>query len=210
MGTAQKSGTPAGARALALARSELGLTSIVAMAVVGIAIAGYLTAVHYAKVPLACPTTGVINCQAVTSSAYSVVPGTSIPITVPGILWFAASGALAAIALVRIWQGRPELANLRLAQLLWGVAGLVFVLYLVYAEIVVLHKLCEWCTVVHLLTLGTLLVAVKCWQDGQVGSGSVSARQLSRQPQGAESRGASATRASGQPGVRRHTSGRGR
>jgi uncharacterized membrane protein len=178
------------------------------MAIAGIAISGYLTAVHYAKVPLACPTTGVINCQLVTSSAYSVVPGTAIPITIPGMLWFAISGGLAGVALVRVWQGPPELPQLRLAQLLWGAAGLLFVLYLVYAEIVVLHKLCEWCTVVHLLTLGTFLVALARWQDAS--SGSARRATVRQQPRGAAARGSSATARSGQSDARRRTSGRGR
>jgi hypothetical protein len=47
-----------------------------------------------------------------------------------------------------------------LVQLLWSAAGLLFVLYLVYAEIVKLHSICEWCTSVHILTLITFLIAL--------------------------------------------------
>ena len=32
-------------------------------------------------------------------SQYSVVPGTSIPVTVPGMVWFIVSGALALISI---------------------------------------------------------------------------------------------------------------
>src|SRR6185437_5059799 len=42
---------------------------------------------------------------------------------------------------------------------------MAFVLYLVYAEIVLLHTLCEWCTVVHLLTFATFLLALNRWQQ---------------------------------------------
>jgi uncharacterized membrane protein len=138
------------------------------MAGAGIANAAYLTAVHYLDVPLACPANALINCAQVTSSAYSVVPGTQIPITIPGMLWFIVSGGLAVVALVRAAVERPEPERLRLIHLLWGAAGLLFVLYLVYCEIVLLHRLCEWCTVVHLLTLATFLVALSRWQQEPV------------------------------------------
>jgi hypothetical protein len=42
---------------------------------------------------------------------------------------------------------------------------MAFVLYLVYAEIVLLHTLCEWCTVVHVLTFATFLLALQRWQQ---------------------------------------------
>lgn len=209
MGTGERAGVASlGARLRGLAASQPGLTSIIVMALAGITISGYLTAVHYTHAQLACPTTGVINCEAVTSSAYSVVPGTAIPITIPGIVWFVVSGGLAGVALVRVWQGLPELPLLRLAQLLWGAAGLLFVLYLVYAEIVVLHKICVWCTVIHLLTLGTFLVALARWQDASAGRGRRT--PVNQQPRGAAARGSSATARSGQSDARRRTSGRGR
>lgn len=154
-----------GARLGALLRRERGLTALVTMAIVGFAVAVYLTAVHYLDVPLACPANALINCAQVTSSAYSVVPGTQIPITIPGMLWFIVSGGLAVVALACMARERLQPVRLRLIQLLWGAAGLLFVLYLVYCEIVLLHRLCEWCTVVHLLTLATFLVALSRWQQ---------------------------------------------
>jgi uncharacterized membrane protein len=38
------------------------------------------------------------------------------------------------------------------------------VFYLVYAEIVALHKVCAWCTVIHVTILAMLLLAVIQWQ----------------------------------------------
>src|SRR5260221_1535367 len=143
-----------------LARREPALTALLCMAVAGVAISLYLTGVHYLNVPLACSTSGVVDCAPVLQSTYSVLPGTQLPITVPGLLWFVASGTLAGIALVRAWAGRPEPRWLRPAHVAWGAAGLLVVLYLVYAEIVQLHRICAWCTVVHLLTLATFLVAL--------------------------------------------------
>ncbi len=168
------------ARLLALARREPGLAAMVAMAVAGGAIAIYLTTVHYAGVPLYCSTTGLINCSAVTSSKYSVVPGTQLPITIPGLLWFLVSGGMAALALVRVWQARPEPERLRLAHFLWSVMGLLFVLYLVYAEIVQLRRICEWCTVIHIMTFVTFLVALNRVQQVPVAPAAAPARRDAR------------------------------
>ena len=136
------------------------LAALIAMALAGLAISVYLTTVHYAHVPLLCSAGGIVNCTQVTTSVYSVVPGTQIPITIPGMLWFLVSGSLASAA----WrmQARTGVAPARLglAHLGWGAIGLVTVLYLVYIEIVRLHAICEWCTAVHMLTLLTFLVAL--------------------------------------------------
>lgn len=150
---------------VALAREQPGLTALLLMSLVGLGVSIYLTIVHYdSKVSLLCTTGGVVNCQSVTTSAYSVIPGTTIPITIPGMLWFIALGALAGVGLWTAAHSQPEPARLRLAALLWTIAGMVFVLYLVYAEIVKVQRICEWCTVVHLLTLASFLVALTRWQ----------------------------------------------
>ena len=152
-------------RLLAIARRWPGLTAIALMALVGLGVSIYLTIVHYdAKVTLVCTTGGVVDCQQVTSSAWSVVPGTSVPITIPGMLWFIVSGGLAVWALAALARDGMEPARARLAQLVWSAGGLAFVLYLVFAEVALVQKLCEWCTVVHLLTLATFLIALVRWQ----------------------------------------------
>lgn len=163
----------------AVIRRELGPVAILLMAVAGIGVAIYLTAVHYAHVPLLCSTSGVIDCGPVLKSEYSVVPGTQLPITVPGLLWFVVSGALAVVALVCALRDRLEPDRLRLAQLLWSAAGLLFVLYLVYAELVRLRHICAWCTVIHVLTLLTFLIALARWQNGLLPETERSARHLS-------------------------------
>ena len=155
-----------GARLLLLARRAPGLVAMLLMALAGLGISIYLTVVHYQGLGVAfCSTTGIVNCNKVTSSGNSVLFGTNVPITVPGMLWFIASGALAVVALVAIWRNRREPSRLRLIHLLWALAGMAFVLYLVYAEIVLLHTLCEWCTVVHVLTFATFLLALQRWQQ---------------------------------------------
>lgn len=162
---AERSSNDVGARLLLLARRAPGLVAMLLMALVGLGISIYLTTIHYQGVAPLCNTTGVIDCARVTSSEYSVLPGTPIPITIPGMIWFVVSGGMALVALLAIWRNRLEPPQLRLAHLLWGAVGLLFVLYLVYAEIVALRRLCEWCTVVHLLTFATFLLALNRWQQ---------------------------------------------
>lgn len=125
-------------------------------ALAGFAIAVYLTAAHYENVPLACSTSGVVDCGAVTHSSYSVIAGTDIPITVPGLAFFAVGGLLG-------WFSHRRLIALLLVA--WAAAGTVFVLYLVYAEVVIIHRICEWCSGVHLLVLATLLLAIRQLQS---------------------------------------------
>lgn len=155
-----------GARLWLLTRRAPGLVAMLLMALAGLGVSIYLTTVHYQGVAPVCSTTGLIDCARVTSSSFSVLPGPGkIPITIPGMVWFVVSGGMALVALMAIWGNRLEPPRLRLAHLLWSALGMVFVLYLVYAEIVALHRLCEWCTVVHLLTFATFLLALNRWMQ---------------------------------------------
>ena len=142
------------------AASNPGLIALIVMALAGIAVAIYLITVEADNVPLICSTSGLVDCASVLKSSYSRVPFTKVPITVPGLLWFVVSGGLAVVALVRGRRGLDELPRLRLSQFLWSAVGLLFVLYLVYAEIVQLHRICAWCTVIHGLTLLTFLLTL--------------------------------------------------
>lgn len=140
---------------MSAARDRLALAGLV-LAAAGLAVCAYLTVAHYATVPLACVTVGAVDCGAVTSSGFSLVPGTVIPITIPGLLWFGTS-----FAAFWLESGESEPEWLPLAHFGLAAAGVVVVLYLVYAEIVVINRICEWCTIVHLLVLGTFLIALR-------------------------------------------------
>jgi uncharacterized membrane protein len=145
---------------LAELRRHWDLWLLIAAAVVGTAIATYLTIQHYnEKVSLLCSDSGVVNCGLVTTSTYSFVPGTKLPITIPGLLFFVASGALAVLALRAARQRELEPAWLRPLHLLLASGGALFVIYLIWAE-VKLHSICLWCTAVHVLTIITFLVVV--------------------------------------------------
>ena len=143
-----------------VARSAPAQVAIAVMALLGLGASIYLTVVHYdTKVSLVCTSGGLVNCGNVTTSAWSVVPGTPIPVTIPGMLWFVVSGGLALVGLWRLRIGRAEPARLRLTQFVWGLGGLLFVIYLIYCEIVLVHNICEWCTAVHILTFLTFILA---------------------------------------------------
>ena len=152
-------------------RLPFDLIAIVVMAVIGLGISIYLTTVHYANAPLVCSAGGIVNCAEVTRSSYSVVPGTNIPVTIPGMLWFFVSASLALLSW-QIQSGRTSLLarfgvagderlplRLGLALFAWCVCGLAAVFYLIYGE-TKLHKICEWCTGVHILTAITFFIAL--------------------------------------------------
>ncbi len=109
------------------------------LSLIGAGIAIYLTTVHYENVPLICSASGIVDCAHVLSSSYSVVPSTTIPITVPGLAWCAISAVLAVIGLR--FQLVPHW--LRIAQFALSFAGILVILYLVYVEIVRLHTFFE-------------------------------------------------------------------
>lgn len=142
--------------------ADRGGIAIVAVALLGVGISVYLTVAHYTQTAPACLGVGAIDCSAVTTSSFSLVPGTEIPITFLGLLWFFVSGTAGFAILTD-----REPSWLRVAHLAWVGAGLLVVLYLVYAELVVINRICEWCTAVHVLVLTTFLIALRRVQKAE-------------------------------------------
>lgn len=136
------------------------LMALILISLAGLGVSIYLTTVHYARVPLVCNVNSLINCATVTSSVYSVIPGTTLPITLPGILWFLFSGSLAAGNLYFLKGSLERYIYITLIHFLWSLAGLLAVLYLIYIEIVLLHQICEWCTIVHLCIAATFVITL--------------------------------------------------
>ncbi len=136
-------------------RRSGGQIALLALSALGIIISIYLTITHYDKQSLICSSSGLVNCERVLSSSYSVVPGTAIPISVPGLLWFCALSVLAFFA----WRVWPERRSLLIAEVAWSSLGLLTVLYLIYAEIVRLDAICVWCTSLHVIILFTLIIS---------------------------------------------------
>jgi uncharacterized membrane protein len=122
------------------------------LAVAGLAVAGYLTVEHYtASTTLACPETGVVNCQKVTTSPQSAVAG--VPVVLLGLIFFA---VLLPACLPVAWRSTRRW--LRLGRLGFTLSGVGFVVYLIYTELFTLGAICLWCTAVHAITLALFAV----------------------------------------------------
>lgn len=128
------------------------------LAIAGLGISAYLTLLHYdSDVPLVCSAGSFVDCASVLSSASSVV--VDVPVAVWGLLWFAATAALAVLFLRYPAEAKP--GALRITALAWALVGTATVLWLVYQEIGVIGKLCAWCTAVHAMVLMLLVVEVQ-------------------------------------------------
>jgi uncharacterized membrane protein len=115
----------------------------------GLSVSAYLVAAHYFadQVPLACSTGGFVDCEQVTSSGESMLG--PLPVAVLGLLWFVGFLVLLVAA------GRR--AMLRLG---WTTAGLLFVFWLVYAELFLIGALCLWCTGIHAIAIALFLISL--------------------------------------------------
>ena len=114
----------------------------------------YLTITHFdTNVTLACSDKGLVNCAEVTTSSQSMVFGV-IPVAVIGLAYYVFMTALNSPWVWRMQQtGSDDMARiLRYTRLGAIVAGMGFVLYLVFAELIQIGAICLWCTSVHVAT----------------------------------------------------------
>jgi uncharacterized membrane protein len=113
-----------------------------------------LTIAHYdTHISLVCSAKGAIDCEAVTTSAQSKVFG--IPVAVLGLAYFV---GMIPWHLPVAWRSADP--RIKFGRLLYGLSGIGFVCYLVYAEAVIIKKVCLWCTGVHITTLVLFVVTV--------------------------------------------------
>lgn len=108
------------------------LIAIVAIALIGVAIATYLTVIHYAGIKPICAA-GNGGCEKVQSSTYSKLAG--IPVAVLGL-----AGYLAVLASLFV---RTETG--RLAGAVIALTGFGFSVYLTYRELFTIKAICQWC-----------------------------------------------------------------
>ena len=102
-------------------------------ALAGVALAAYLTWVHYDESLLVCVSGG--GCETVQKSAYAEVAG--IPVAVLGL------GAYAVMFGLVVW----DTANTRLAAAVIALVGLLFSMYLLALQLFVIDAVCTWCLV---------------------------------------------------------------
>jgi uncharacterized membrane protein len=126
----------------------------IGLCAVGLAVSMYLSIAHRfsEQVALLCSAGGLVNCEQVTTSPQSYVG--PVPVAYLGIFWFLIMLALNAPAFTE----REGLAS-ALGRA-WAGAGLLFVLYLMYAELILIGAICLWCTSIHAVVIALFLLAV--------------------------------------------------
>lgn len=121
---------------------------ILAITIYGLGASIYLTIAHFdTHVSLVCSDKGLVNCEEVTTSSWSEVFGV-LPVAVLGLAFYV---FLTAANSPWAWRWQQRLPAIRWARLGSLVVGIVFVLYLIYAETQI-GAICLWCTSVHVAT----------------------------------------------------------
>ncbi len=122
------------------------LSAILALSVVGLGIAAYLTYVHFNEAALVCTTGG---CETVQQSTYSTIG--PLPIAALGVGMFFSLLMLAGLR----WNGsalvKAETASLAAWAML--LTGILYYTYLTYVELFVLHAICQWCVASSVVAL---------------------------------------------------------
>lgn len=116
--------------------------------------------------------TGLVGCAAKTdacvldqNSVYARVFG--IPVAIYGTAFYA---FMIAVCVPRAWRSPRRI--IRQARLAAVVIGMIFVLYLIYREVISLGHICEYCTSVHVITfLVFALVLYDSTGSGRDGNG---------------------------------------
>jgi uncharacterized membrane protein len=122
------------------------LTTLI-LSLLGLGLSVYLTITHYTdSAPAGCPVNSVVNCAKVTTSPESMIFGV-FPVAVLGLAFY-----VFMVAVNSPWSWRPGMPLIRIARLAGVLTGIVFVLYLVYVELIQVDAICEYCTGVHLIT----------------------------------------------------------
>jgi uncharacterized membrane protein len=138
-------------------------SAIAAVCLIGLGIAAYLTAVHYAHVSPVCTSGG---CEKVQTSRYAELHGA--PVALLGLIAYAALLATAAV------RGLAAAA----AGAVVALAGAAFSGYLLWAQLARIHAICVWCVgndaVIALLAalcVARLVVEPEPRREPLVGSG---------------------------------------
>ncbi len=105
---------------------------MLALALIGLGVATYLTIVHYAGLSPAC--TAGQSCVKVQTSQWSKLDG--VPVALLGLIGYV--GIVASLI-------APDREETRLATLGLTLIGFGFSAYLTYRELFSIHAICEWC-----------------------------------------------------------------
>jgi uncharacterized membrane protein len=145
-----------------------------ALSLIGVGLSTYMTIAHFTEATiLACSGTGELSCTAVTTSPQSLVLG--IPVALLGLGFFVIMSILTSPP---VWR-RAE-RWLALTRSVLAVVGMLFVFWLIAAEVLVIGHICLWCTAVHVVMITLLLVltrATPAQQGFSVQDGNVTQRR---------------------------------
>ena len=118
------------------------------LVLLGIAVAAYLTYVHYAGIEPACSTGG---CEVVQTSEWSDIYG--MPVALLGLI-----GYLSILGSLLVLRGDAQL----FVSAALSLVGFLYSGYLTYQELFTIRAICQWC--VASAVLMTLLAIVTLWR----------------------------------------------
>ena len=122
---------------------------MLALTVLGLGVASYLTYVHYSGIKPVCTAGG--SCAKVQTSIYSELAG--VPVALIGLI-----GYIVILASLLA----PQTETTRFATVAFTVVGFGFSAYLTYRELFSIHAICEWC--VSSAVIMTVLVCLAIWR----------------------------------------------
>ena len=123
------------------------------LSILGLADAGYQVYTHFSGTGLLGCSASADACVLVQNSTYAWIFG--IPVAVFGAAFF-----VFMVAICSPWAWRAAQPRIRQARLAAVVIGIIFVLYLVYREIISLGQICAYCTSVHVITFALFALIV--------------------------------------------------
>ncbi|MGO9487560.1 MAG: vitamin K epoxide reductase family protein [Solirubrobacteraceae bacterium] len=124
--------------------------TLIVLTAIGIALAGYLTYIHFAGIKPLCGRGGG-TCEKVQTSQYSKLAG--VPVALLGLIGYV---AIMGTLLVR------EDERSRFATAAIALGGVGFSAYLTYREVFTLKEICEWC--VSSAILLTVIMCLSMWR----------------------------------------------
>lgn len=122
--------------------------AILVLSLIGIAVAGYLTYVHYEGLKVLCLSSG--GCETVQASRYAKLDG--VPVAVLGLAGYV--GILGSLAI------RGEFG--RVTGFAIALIGFGFSMYLTYRELFTIKAICQWCvSSAAIMTVLAVLTAIR-------------------------------------------------
>jgi uncharacterized membrane protein len=123
--------------------------TLIVLTLLGLAVASYVTYVHYAGIKPAC--TAGESCTKVQTSRYSELAG--VPVALIGLI-----GYVAILATLLA----PVSENTRFALAALTVGGFAFSAYLTYREVFSIHAICEECA--SSAVIMTIMMCLSVWR----------------------------------------------